>query len=320
MSTSTLDARDRAITATGLAHLMVVYAGWSSTYLAIRIAVRDGAGFPPFILGGARTLVAGLVLLLLAAWTHNRLRLTRQEWSTLAVAAILLWVGGNGLVVWAEQRAESAYAALLVGSMPIWVALFEAVVDRRPPSRLLLTSLIVGFAGLVALAGPTLLAGTSGDVSALLALITAPMAWGAGSMLLSRRPVDIGPFASSALQHLMGALGFGVLIVLSSEPAPQPTPEAWWAWAYLVSVGSILTFTSFTQALRVLPLSVIFTYAYVNPIGAVFLGWLILHEAITFWTLAGAGLVLLGVAGVFRDRQVLAVSGSSVNGAGVVAR
>ena len=123
-------------------------------------------------------------------------------------------------------------------------------------------------------------------------------------MLQSRRPLDLGPFASSALQHLIGALGFSVLILLSQEPLPNPVPEAWWAWGYLVVIGSIVTFTSFLQALRLLPPSIVFTYAYVNPVGAVLLGWLVLHESITAWTLVGAALGLLGIAGVFRDRQV----------------
>jgi drug/metabolite transporter (DMT)-like permease len=122
-------------------------------------------------------------------------------------------------------------------------------------------------------------------------------------MLQSRRPLDLGPLASSGLQHLIGAAGFAVAILLTREPLPSPTPEAWWAWAYLVVVGSIITFTSFIQALRLLPPTIVFTYSYVNPVGALLLGWLVLHESITATTIAGAALVLLGVAGVFRDRQ-----------------
>jgi drug/metabolite transporter (DMT)-like permease len=282
---------------------MVVYAGWSSTYLAIRIAVQDGTGFPPFMLGGLRVLAAGLVLVTLAALTGDRWRLPRDAWPRLVASSMLLWVGGNGFVAWAEQRAESGYAALLIGTTPIWVALLEALIDRRAPTRLLLGSLLVGFAGLVVLAVPTLRGSTSGDLPSLLALLAAPICWGGGSMLQSRRPLDLGPFASSGLQHLIGAAGFTVAILVNREPLPSPTPEAWWAWAYLVVVGSIVTFTSFLQALRLLPPSIVFTYSYVNPVGALLLGWLVLHESITAATLAGAALVLLGVAGVFRDRQ-----------------
>jgi drug/metabolite transporter (DMT)-like permease len=287
---------------------MVVYAGWSSTYLAIRIAVREGNGFPPFWLSGLRVLVAGLVLLAVALIVRNSLRLSRAEWLRLAVAATLMWAGGNGLVTWAEQRAASSFAALLVGSTPIWVALMEAALDRRAPTPLLFGSLITGFVGLAILAGPTLHGGTSADLAALLALIGSPLAWGIGSVIMSRYPMQVGPFASSALQHLVGAVGFAVILLIVREPLPTPAPEAWAAWAYLVVVGSILTFTSFMQALRLLPVNVVFTYTYVNPIGAVLLGWLILHEEITVWTLVGAGLILLGVAGVFRDRRARAAA------------
>jgi drug/metabolite transporter (DMT)-like permease len=223
-----------------------------------------------------------------------------DEWRILVPSSLLLWLGGNGLVVWGEQRADSGYAALLVGSTPIWVALIESLLDRQVPTRLLLLSLAVGFGGLLVLAAPTLQGGTSADVPTLLALVGAPIAWGCGSILQSRRPLDLQPFASSALA------GFGALILLAREPVPAPTVEAWWAWGYLVLVGSVLTFTSFIQALRLLPTSVVFTYAYVNPVGALLLGWLVLSESLTPWTIGGAALVLLGVAGVFRDRQTRA--------------
>jgi drug/metabolite transporter (DMT)-like permease len=282
---------------------MVVYVGWSSTYLAIRVAVRDGAGFPPFTLGGMRVLAAGLVLLVVAIAGRNRLRLSSRQWLLLAASAMLLWAGGNGLVVWGEQRADSSFAALIVGSTPIWVALMESALDRRPPTPLLMASLFVGFIGLAILIAPRLQGGADADVLTLLALIGSPICWGAGSLLQSRRPLPLAPLASSGLQHLIGAVGFAVLILMAREPAPHPTPEAWWAWGYLVVFGSIITFTSFIQALRLLPPSIVFTYTYVNPVGAVFLGWLVLHEAITVWTLVGAALVLLGVAGVFRERQ-----------------
>jgi drug/metabolite transporter (DMT)-like permease len=306
VSNAQIAAGPSAITPAGLANLTVVYLGWSGTYLAIRIAVREGAGFSPLFLAGSRLLVAGLILLLLALWAKNRIRLRRNEWPLLVVSALLLWLGGNGLVVWGEQRADSGYAALLVGSTPIWVALIESVLDRRAPTGLLLLSLAIGFSGLLVLAAPTLQGGTSADVPTLLALIGAPIAWGAGSILQSRRPLNLQPFASSALQHLVGAAGFLVLIVAAQEPIPTPTAEAWWAWAYLVVVGSVVTFTAFIQALRLLPTSVVFTYAYVNPVGALLLGSIVLREPLTIWTIGGAILVLLGVAGVFRDRQARA--------------
>jgi drug/metabolite transporter (DMT)-like permease len=280
-----------------------VYLGWSGTYVAIRFAVREGSGFPPFALIAARLAVAGLFLLAWAAWSRSRLRPTREELGMLLVTAALLWGGGNGLVVWAEQRASAGYAALLIATTPIFASLIEALVDRRVPSNLFIASLAVGFAGVALLAAPVLAGGSQADLFALLALIGAPASWAAGSVISARRRVPMAPIAMSAHQHLVGGLLFVVLALVAHEPVPSPTTEAWLGWAYLVVIGSIVTFTAYMRALHRLPTSVVMTYSYVNPVGAVILASLLLSEPITTWTIAGAGLVLLGVAGVFRSRR-----------------
>ena len=112
----------------------------------------------------------------------------------------------------------------------------------------------------------------------------------------------MSPFAFSGYQQVTSFIGFGLLAVLHHEAWPAPTTEAWIAWGYLTIFGSILAFTSFVMALRLLPVQIVMTYAYVNPVIAVVLGWWLLGEAVTGWTLAGTGLILFGVAGVFRDR------------------
>ncbi len=294
--------RTQSVPVIGLAYLVVVYLVWGSTYLAIRIAVGGETGFPPFMMSGGRVLVAGLILLLWSVARGQRVRLSRDEMAVLAASGLLLWVGGNGLVVWAEQRADSGYAALLVSSTPIWVAIMESALDRRPPTLLLATSLLVGLGGVGLLTAPALLTGGQADPASALALVLASVAWGAGSLLQHRRPVGVGPLASSAYQHLAGSLGFLVLIALAREPLPTPTAEATLAWGYLIVFGSLLGFTSFVQALRLLPANIAMTYAYVNPAIAVALGALILREPVTAWTAAGMAGVLLGVAGVFHDR------------------
>src|SRR5687768_10949982 len=119
-----------AVTWQGLAYLLVVYLVWGSTYLAIRVAVREGSGFPPFTMSALRVLVAGLALLAFCRLRDLRVRLTREELWVLAVSGLALWFGGNGLVAWAEQRADSGYAAILVGTTPIFVALIESRLDR----------------------------------------------------------------------------------------------------------------------------------------------------------------------------------------------
>lgn len=289
----------------GLANLLVVYVVWSSTYLAIRFAVREGAGFPPFIMGGMRAAAAAVVLLVWAYFRKERLRLTRDEIITLAFSGLLLWVGGNGLVTFAEQRAASGLAALMVAASPIWAAIFEAIIDRKWPSAQLAVSLLVGFGGIALLTAPELMSGVQADTIAILALIAAPATWSAGSVLQARRPVPLPARISSGYQMAFGAVGFAVLALFLGEPLPTPTTEAWIAWVYLAIVGSIFAFTAFVTALKLLPTRIVMTYAYVNPMLAVILGAVILSEQITVWTLAGSLLVLLGVAGVFRERRTV---------------
>lgn len=288
----------------GLGNLLIVYLVWSSTYLAIRIAVREGAGFPPFTMGFMRAALAGVLLLAWGWLRGERMKITRQEFITLAASGLLLWLGGNGLVTFAEQRADSGLAALMVAASPIWVALMEAVIDRRMPSLQLVLALIVGFAGIALLTAPALMPGIRADAIAILALIGAPLTWAAGSVLQARRPVQHSPRTSSAYQMAFGAIGFAIVVLLLKEPLPTPTQEAWFAWIYLVIFGSLFAFTAYVTALRLLPTRIVMTYAYVNPVLAVLLGYLVLGEAITVWTVAGTALVLLGVAGVFRERQV----------------
>ena len=167
----------------GLFHLGVIYIVWGSTYLAIRVAVREGAGFPPFVMSGTRVLVASAILLLWGWAIRGRFKLTRRQLLILAASSILLWVGGNGMVGWAEQRVDSGYAALLVACMPIWVAIMEAIIDRRRPSLRLLGALIIGLCGIAVLNGPLLMRGELGDLVAGMALVFAGISWGMGSLL-----------------------------------------------------------------------------------------------------------------------------------------
>ncbi|MFH0882104.1 MAG: EamA family transporter [bacterium] len=287
----------------GLFYLFVIYLVWGSTYLAIRVAVRGEGGFEPFTLGALRLLPASLILLMIARFRRSRLRPTRSEFITLTLSGLLLWIGGNGLVNWAEQRADSGYTALIVGALPMWTALYEAILDRRTPSMRLAGGLLVGFMGLGVLTYPEIHGGHHADALSVLALLAAPMFWGMGMILMARRPVKLGSMAIAGWQQLIGFVGFVIMLTLTGEKWHTPTAAAWGGWAYLVVAGSLIAFTSFMKVLKLLPTSIVSTYAYVNPVIAVFLGWLILRESLTFNTLVGATLVLLGVAGVFDDRR-----------------
>lgn len=287
----------------GLINLVVVYIVWGSTYLAIRVSVKEDGGFSPFLMGLTRVIAGGGLLLLWGLLKGERLRPTREEALTLGVTGVLLWVGGNGLVVWAEQRAESGLASLIIAATPIWVAIIEALVDRKLPSWRLTVSLLIGFGGIAFLSVPNLQNGVGADAMSIVALLLAGLSWGAGSVYQSRRPTGFGSVVNAGYQHIAGAVGYSILVLAVGETWTAPDSTAWLAWVYLVVFGSLLAFTSYIRAIKLLPMKIVATYAYVNPVIAVFLGWLVLGEAVTLWMLGGASLVLLGVAGVFRERS-----------------
>lgn len=286
----------------GLLNLLIVYIVWGSTYLAIRIGVREGSGFPPLFLAGTRVFVAGFILLGLAVLQKKRINLAKRELILLIISGVMLWLGGNGMVSFAEQHVDSGIAALIIGSTPLGVALMEFIIDRRPPSPLMIISMLIGFAGVGLLSAPALRSGVQADIVSVIMILIGSMLWGGGSLLQSRKPVKVSPEVSSAYQHLAGAAALLLAAVITGETMPHPIQEALFAWGYLVIFGSVLAFTAFVRALQLLPTNLVMTYAYVNPVIAVVLGWLILHEQITGWTISGMALILIGVAGVFRAR------------------
>lgn len=292
----------RRITWPGLLALFVVYFVWGSTYLAIRYAVREGSGFPPFTMAGTRTLLGGIILALIAFSLRQRMRLTRVEFGRLLLSGFLLWNGGNGFVTWAEQRASSGYAALVVATTPIFSAIIEALFNRQRPTSGLMLSLAIGFGGMFLLIWPTLHLGARGDLLATLALMGAPFCWSLGSTIQQRHPVTLSVASSAGWQQIFGGAGFLILMALTGEPTPHPTAAAWWAWGYLVIFSCLIAFTCYVYALRHLPMPIVMTYGYVNPVIAVLLGWFFLNETITLTTVCGMLLILAGVAGVFRDR------------------
>jgi len=290
----------RKVTPAGLIHLFVVYFVWGSTYLAIRIGIRSGAGFEPFWFGGMRVFTAGIILLGWGLIRGKNLRLSKKDLLILAGSGFLLWIGGNGLVVWAEQQVNSGIAALVVATVPIWVAFLDSIMDSRIPTLKVILSLIIGFLGIFILSLPVLTSGIRADLLSILALLLASFSWASGLVLQTRHPVALSRGVSSGYQQLFGGIFFALIALIVREPLPTPTTEAWLAWGYLVIFGSVIAFTSFVTALQILPTRLVTTYSYVNPVIAVLLGWLILGEPITYWTIAGGVLVLIGVTGIYR--------------------
>jgi len=293
--------RQQTLTREGIFHLLVVYVVWGSTFLGMRVSVAEGSGFPPFTLAAIRLLVASPILLLWMWRGGQQVRLTRREFFVLLASGVLLWNAGHGAALWAVQYAESAYGSVIFGSVPIWVAVYNALIDRRMPSRLLIGSLLIGLGGLAVLTIPTVLSGVGAGLVDTVVLLIAAMTWAGGIVVQQRNAIDLPPQTSSGYQQLFGGIGFLILMFLFNEPTPQPEIQAWVALVYLIVFGSLLAFTSFVTMLQIVPRNIAITYAYVNPVVAVFLGWLILSEPITSWRIVGVLLVVIGVAGVFRD-------------------
>lgn len=286
-------------------NLVIVYLVWGSTYLAIRIGIQPGSGFTPFIYASSRVLTAGSILIIWALIKRYRWHLGKKNMVVLAISGLLLWVGGNGMVVVAETRIASGLASLIIAATPLWVTIIEALIDQQLPKFQALASLLIGFFGILILTYPTLQAGIEADILSIIYLLLAGFSWGLGSVIQSRHIKNINPVVSSGYQQLFGGLGLLIMALILHETVPHPSTEAAVSWIYLVVFGSIIAFTSFVKVLEQLPTKLVMTYAYVNPVVALILGHIILSEEVTFTSIVGAGFVIIGVSGVFRNRFAL---------------
>jgi len=273
--------------------LLSLYFIWGGTYLAMRIALQ---GFPPFILAGVRQLTAGIILFLFLRLRKHESP-TRKQWLTAIVVGGLLLVVGNGGVVFAEQWVSSGLAALALGAIPLWAAVFSGLFGRWP-TRIEWFGLGLGFSGLVLL---NLENGLHANPIGAIVLLIAPMSWALGSILSQHLPSPKGLMASAS-QMLAGGVmlfivGFGTGEHMSGRPGPRPLA----AMAYLIIGGSLVAFSAYGYLLRHVRPALATSYAYVNPLVAVSLGVALAGEQITLigilamlTILSGVGLVSLG--------------------------
>jgi len=283
------------------AALATVYVVWGSTYLAIRVMVET---MPPLLAAGFRFAVAGAVFhaVLVAVGGRERIRVGPRELAGAALLGVLLPFGGNGLVTVAEQDVPSGLAALIIGSVPLWVVVLRAAHGDRPP-RATLIGVALGFTGLALLVLP---GDRPGDAPlwGVLVCVAAALSWASGSFYSRRLPQPRDALASTAWQMLLGGLAM-VLVGLAAGEAGDVDPGAFstdslLALAYLITIGSLLAFTAYTWLLKNAPISTVATYAYVNPVIAILLGWSILSEEVTPTVVAGAAAIVLSVAAVVR--------------------
>ncbi len=280
--------------------LLVVWLVWGSTYLAIRVGVRT---MPPFTLAAIRYTIAGLILLPIG-WRmgtpEQRVsdRPGRRQWAAMLLLGAMLPAGGNGVVSWAEVRLPSGIAALLIGTVPLWMVLADAVLNRRLPGIARWLGLAVGLIGVVVLSGG---GGSAVPVGATLAALLASMSWGTGSALQKRLPVPARPLLMAGMEMLCGGLVLAVVALTRGEltfDTSRVSGESWWALLYLIGPGSLLAMTCYVFALGRLSTTTTSSYAFVNPVVAVILGALLLGEQLTGRQALGAAIIVLAVAGL----------------------
>jgi drug/metabolite transporter (DMT)-like permease len=274
-----------------------IYIVWGSTYLGMRVAIET---MPPFAMAAARFLLAGFLL-----YGFVRLRGAAapkpHQWRDATIIGTLLLLGGNGLVVWAEQYIPSGVAALIIGVSPVFFVLVEwAWPGGQRPTALTFAGLALGFAGIAWLAAPWESPARGGlHVGGMIALIVACASWSIGSIFSRHAKKPAPPFVASGLQMICGGGALALVALLRGEFSAIDfaaiSGRSWAAFAFLVLVGSLVGFSTFVWLMKHSTPARVSTYAYVNPVVAVFLGWLLLDEPITARTLLAATIIVTAV-------------------------
>jgi drug/metabolite transporter (DMT)-like permease len=275
----------------------VVYVIWGSTYLAMRVGIES---FPPLLLAGSRHLVVGLVLYPLVRWKTGE-RPTWEQWRTAIVTGSLLLFIGNGGVCVAEETVPSGVAALLVATVSLWMVLVDWV---RPggvrPGPRIIAGIVLGFAGLALLVSPAHL-GNSGpiDLKGAVILVVASLAWACGSLYSKHGALPKSPLLGVTMQGLAGGIALWIAGFLTGEVRALHfgaiSGRSWIALGYLIVFGSVIGFTAYLYILKNSTAARVGTYALVNPVVALFLGWLLAGESITLRTVLAAAVILTAV-------------------------
>lgn len=286
--------------------LLVIYLVWGSTYLAIRWGIET---IPPFTMASLRYLVAGSALL---AWVKVKgaPRVAAGDLGPAFLTGGLMLLCGNGGVVWAEQRIASGLAALLVAVEPLFIVLLQATLpqERRRPSARAFVGVALGVAGVVLLVGPVRLGGERIDSRAAAVVLFAAFAWALGSLLSRSFAPPSSPLQATALQMVAGGVLLGGASGVTGEWArfspALVSGRSLAAVAYLVVFGSLLAFTAYVWLLRVASPALVSTYAFVNPVVAVFLGWLLASEPVSARTFVAAAVIVGAVVLITRGEAL----------------
>jgi drug/metabolite transporter (DMT)-like permease len=289
----------------------MIYVIWGSTYLGIELA---GETIPPLFAVGTRFVAAALLMFGFTWWRRgsHAFRVTRRELASSMLVGLLL-PGSNAILFVAERHVAIGLSSLIIGSVPLWVVLLRTATGDRPP-LVSLAGVVVGFGGLVLLVRPS----GGAPLWALLIVVSSAVMWATGAFLSSRLPMPRDVFAATTYEMATGGVVLTAIALVTTHPHfADFSARSIGGWVYLVGIGSIVGYTAFTWLLDNAPISKVATYAYVNPLVAIALGALVLHESLT-WTIGlGAVLILACVAVVVR-RESVPVEAEAV-GAGAAA-
>ncbi|MDQ2935173.1 MAG: EamA family transporter [Chloroflexota bacterium] len=300
--------RRRASTPAIVIALLIVYVVWGSTYLGIALMIET---LPPLLAAGVRYLSAGLLLTgLVYLWARVRRadppeRPTRRQWGSAFVIGTLLLLGGNGFVVLAEQFIPSGVAAVVIATVPIWLAVFDALLTRRRPSRLVIGGLAAGLIGVGVLLAPVGGLDRINPLGVGLVCIAA-ISWAAGSLYARKAEMPRSGLLGSGMEMFAGGLVLAIVGSLLGEigqvDVASISLRSVAAVGYLIVFGSVIAFSAYVWLLKHVPVSTVGTYAYVNPIVAVALGAMVLGESITLRTGVAAVVIIAAVIAMVSGR------------------
>lgn len=290
----------RHISITLIAAFAAVYIFWGSTYLAIKYAIET---LPPFLMAGSRFVFAGSILYIWARLSKDYEKPSFKHWRTSFIVGTLLLMGGNGGVVLAQHYISSSLAALLVATEPFWIVLLSWLwLKGSRPNWKVALGLLIGFVGVYLLIGGQGSSASSGtgQIFGAFCVIAAALSWATGSMYGLRATTPKSSVLTSGMQMLSGGAVLTVVGFIKGEwtnfSVADVSTNSWLALAYLVIFGSLIGFTAYSWLLKNAQPAMVATYAYVNPVIAVFLGWLIAGESFTTQMLVGAGIIVGSVA------------------------
>ncbi len=291
----------RAQRGSGWLALLVVWVVWGSTYLGIRVAIE---GLPPVAMAGGRFLLAGAIMFPFVArggWPR------RRQWAACALVGVLL-LGANAALSWAERTVPTGLASLLIATVPLWLLVFDAALNRARPGWAAVAGLLVGLAGIGLLSGSSR---GSASVAGVVICLCSAASWALGTILSRRVAMPDNPALGSAMEMLTaGAVLLGIAGMsgeFGSLHVAEVSGRSWLAFGYLILVGSIVGFSAYVVAVRKLPTSTVATYAYVNPVIAVLLGTTLLSERLT-WRMVFGGVLVVGAVALVVRRRLMFLS------------